>query len=255
MKCIGFLGCDGSLLCADYERFVVREVTERYVGQVRASFVALTLHLPALMDASETNDRSQLDRLIATGVSALEGLGAQAVVVCTSALQPRIERLFPGRDGQLMADAVIPVVSMARRRRVGVVGAIDDEEERFWRRRFCEFGRSEALFPVAADRAHLARLIAEEFSHGLINETACADVRRILYGLRQAGAQAFVFLTPALGAVMAQADSVPPIFDATEVHALAVVDWALGLRVEISPRPGGSEPRESPKHRSVHTPA
>jgi len=53
-------------------------------------------------------------------------------------------------------------------------------------------------------------------------------------GLRHAGARAVGFLSPALGMVMAPADSVFPILDATELHALAAVDWALDGQSEPS---------------------
>ena len=233
MQCLGLLGCDRSLLCTDYERHILREVAERYAGQVTPHFVSLTMHVPALVAAHQSTDRQELEHLVAAGVSALARLGAEAVVICTSVLQPVVERMPSLQPGSLMADTVVPVVSLPGRRRVAVIGAVDDQEERYWRRRFIEFGRAEALFPVAADRAHMARLIAEEFSRGVINETSRSDVRRIVYGLRQAGARAFVLLSPALDPVLPQADFVLPIFDATELHALAAVDWALGARSGI----------------------
>jgi hypothetical protein len=41
-------------------------------------------------------------------------------------------------------------------------------------------------------------------------------------------------LAPALSSVLPQVDFVVPIFDATELHALAAVDWALGAKSEAA---------------------
>ena len=72
MKCLGLLGCDDSLLCADYEWLIRRGVTDRCAGQIRANFISLTLHVPILPDVNRATVRQEMERLISAGVTALE---------------------------------------------------------------------------------------------------------------------------------------------------------------------------------------
>jgi aspartate racemase len=238
MKRIGLLGCDSTLLCQTYERHIVREVGLRYGGAVIPNFVTVNLHTNLMSASVGGGTNSGAGKILNAGVGALQGLGAQTVVLCTSRAQSEFEITASDGPIQLMADVVVAAVSRFGCRRIGLMGASHDAEERFWRGRFKSAGNCEPFFPVPADRDHVNRLINEELSRGIVNESSRTDVLRVAYELREAGTRAFVLLRPELGLVFDAAENVLPIFDATELHAVAAVDWSFGKSAQVPPSPG-----------------
>lgn len=110
-------------------------------------------------------------------------------------------------------------------RRIAIIGVVNSVGEKIWQKALGRAGLMDVLLPLAKDRDHITALIEDEFAHGMVTEAARADVVRIAHSLRQAGARALLVVAPQLAAVLEDAVPVLPIFDATELHAIAVVDW------------------------------
>jgi hypothetical protein len=66
----------------------------------------------------------------------------------------------------------------------------------------------------------------------------------VAYELRESGARAFVLLRPELGLVVDATESMVPIIDAAELHALAAVDWAFGKPDPAVPLSAETQPTE-----------
>lgn len=148
-------------------------------------------------------------------------------MVCSSALQVTAaktshERLFPS-----LADITTAALQKAQIRQVGLVGTQQEDEERFWRRQLAQGQVTDVFLPTTRDREHLWHIVTTELERGMINESSRADLVRIVYSLRQAGARGLVLASPALLAPLLGAPPMLPLFDAAELAAIAAVDWAL----------------------------
>jgi aspartate racemase len=238
MRGVGLLGCDSTNLCHVYERHFGDEVGRRYGPSVSPNIVTLNIPWIRLIEYEDRDEAVELGKTLRRGIAALQDMGAEAILVCSSWQQSRLESTCLIGSLQLMADVVAPAVATIGYRRVGVMGAIDEIEEAFWRRRFRASNGCEALFPVPADRAHLVRIVSEELALGIVSESSRIDLLRVAYGLREAGARALVSLRPELSRVFETVDSLVPVLDAVELHALAVVDWSLGKPDQVPPFPG-----------------
>jgi aspartate racemase len=238
MRGVGLLGCDATNLCHIYERHVVDEVGRRYGPDVTPNFVTLNLSGGRLIQNGDRDEAAEIDKTLRRGIAALQEMGAEAVVVCSSRQQPRFESTCLIGSFQLMADVVVPAVATIGYRRVGVMGATDEIEEAFWRRRFRSANGCEAFFSVPADRDRVTQIISEELSLGILNESSRTDVLRVAYGLREAGARALVIVRPELIPVFEAAACLLPVLDAVELHALAAVDWSFGIPARVPPFPG-----------------
>jgi aspartate/glutamate racemase len=69
--------------------------------------------------------------MLSAGIDVLQGLGAQTIVVCTSRAQSEFEITPSCGSIQLMADVVVAAVLRLGCRRIGLLGASQDAEERF----------------------------------------------------------------------------------------------------------------------------
>jgi aspartate racemase len=244
MKCLGLLGADNLDATAAYGRRIAGEVRHRFGhgGDVRLAL--LNLHTPELTEALTKQAWNRAGEILATGARQLIALGADAVVVCSSQLQLAAERLLLDVPLLPMADAAGTALQTLRIKRVGLIGATSESEEMHWRRRLARYQVLDLFVPVLRDREHLAHLATEELQLGIVNQTTRADVGRIVYSLRQAGARTIVLATPELGLALSHLDPVLPVLDATELHALSALEWSLNPQTANQPAPARQSTRE-----------
>jgi aspartate racemase len=230
MKCLGLLGGDYLDASAAYGRRLFEEVRHRFGHSGSCRLVMLGQHSPELTEALGKHSIKPAHDILKMGAEALLRLGAEAIVPCSSRLQAAAEHLAVPVPLIPMYDAVGTALQTLRIRRVGLVGAFSEAEEMQWRKRLARYHVLDLFVPVQRDREHLAHLAMEELRRGIVNQTTRADLGRIVYSLRQAGARAIVLATPELGLALSHLDPVLPVLDATELHALSALEWCLNCQ-------------------------
>ncbi len=83
------------------------------------------------------------------------------------------------------------------------------------------------LTPDAADREIINRVIYNELILGKIEPASREEFLRIMDTLADRGAQGIILGCTEIGLLVKQEDTRLPLFDTTEIHALAAVDYAL----------------------------
>ncbi len=236
MKCLGLIGGPGVEATAHFARQIDDEVWERYEDQHTANLLALSLQTKQLSALVARHDWKAIGGALDEAATNLRLLGAEAIVLCSSHLHLDRGELGGGLPLLHITDPTVAALKRAKLKRVGLFGTRHIEEERFWRRRLAQAGIHDVFLPIPRDRQHILALLAEQFERGIVNEEARADVVRIAFSLRQAGARAAVVCAPALTAILDDAVPILPLFDAVELHALAAVDW-MSTRVTPPERP------------------
>jgi aspartate racemase len=230
MKRLAIVCASGIELTAHYARIITAEVEHRYSRDVQPDFITLTLQKIEREKTTTGDFTSKSNALLCEALASVARLGAEAVLLCA-----RGGYAGPATEiKSLLALSIhVPVVAAlhhARLRRIGLLGAHTSYEEKFWQHVLGEAGCCDTLVPVPRDRDYLLGLCEREFSQGIVTAAARADVVRIAHSLKQAGARAVVVLAPELTVVLEDAVPVLPIYDATELHALAAVDWMTGCQ-------------------------
>ena len=237
MKCLGLLGADNIDATTAYGSRIVSEMRHRFGHGSDIRLAMLNLHTPELTEALAKQAWDRAGEILSLGAKHLRTLGANAVVACSSRLQPVVERLSLEVPLLPMTDAVGTALQTLKIKRVGLVGATSESEEMHWRRRLARYQVLDVFVPVLRDREHLAHLTIEELQQGIVNQTTRADVGRIVYSLRQAGARAIVLATSELGLALSHLDPVLPVLDAAELHALSALNWSLNTLPPSPPSP------------------
>ena len=228
MKCLGLVSADGLDRAAYCGSRITEEVQHRLGKQSHANLVAVNLHTSEIAEYTRKKDWLQLAARLGEAADWVKSVGAELLVPCSSNLHLAVESLSPKLPILHIADPTAAALRRARVKRIGLVGAAGEHEEKYWQRRLARAGIRDVFTPVVKDREHLAMLINEELRLGLVRETSRAAILRIIHSLRRgAGVRALVYCAPELSLVSPEEDSVLPVFDATELHVLAAVDWAL----------------------------
>lgn len=222
MKCLGLLGAGKPNGIAHYTRRIVDEVHHRFGAHYPINVLTLGLHTSIPTDCATVDGETRLRQAI----TALAEFGAEAVMLCSGSLASDDKRIENMPLLPAITDVTAMTLSRVRISRVGLMGLHNINEEAVWRVQLTTAHVTDVFVPTGRDREHLSNIATTELDHGLINESSRADIVRIAYSLRQAGARAVVVTTPEICAALAEAPPVLPVFDAVELHALAAVDWA-----------------------------
>jgi aspartate racemase len=126
-----------------------------------------------------------------------------------------------------IADAAAEQVKARGLRKVGLLGTRFTMEEEFYRGRLVQRHGLQVLIPDAEDRAIIHRVIYEELVAGKINPASKAQFRRIIAGLVGQGAEGIILGCTEIGLLVKEVDSQVPLFDTTQIHAAAAVEYAL----------------------------
>lgn len=227
MKCLGLLGGENFEATAAYGRRIAEEIQHRFGHGQTCRLLTMAIHSPELTQTLDKQSPGIAPAILKAGADALVKMGAEAIVPCSSRLQGAAGRLALDVPLLAMHDAVGAALQTLKVRRVGLVGAFTEVEEVQWRKQLARYHVLDTFVPVHRDREHLAHLATLDLHQGIVNQTTRADVGRIMYSLRQAGARTIILAAPELGLALSHLDPVLPVLDAVELHALAALEWSL----------------------------
>lgn len=248
MKRLGLIGGIGWESTALYYRLINQTVRDRYGSLYSAPLLLHSLEFQALDSLVKENRWNDAGAMLGEAAHTLERAGAEAIVVCSNLMHYVAEHVEAAVDIPLLhiGDAVLKELRRARVTRVGLIGTRFTLEHDFLLERPAvgpQSGRPRTpimiLLPDPADHDTLDRIIYGEVCRGVVNAASRKTLLRLGRDLRARGAQAIVLASSELTLLLKPADFSEPIFDSTEVHALAAARWVM--------EEGG---RESPKRRT-----
>lgn len=185
----------------------------------------------SLVKANRWNDAGAI---LADAARVLEQAGAGGVVICSNLMHYVAEHVEAAVDIPLLhlGDAVLKELRAARCTQVGLLGTRFTLEHDFLLERprpASQAGRPRkpitVHLPADRDLEALDRIIYGEVCRGVVRDASRETLLRLGRELRAKGAQAIVLGSSELGLLLKPDDFAEPIFDSTEVHALAAARW------------------------------
>lgn len=225
LRRLGLLGGGGEAI-AYYKRKLFEECRHRYGQNARANLVSLNLHTPELVAALESRSWPEAAVILNDAISHLEALGAEAIVPCGPELVPVVALLKSRRPVIHATESAGRALCESRARRVGLIGTRESGGDPRWREDLGRFGIVDVFLPVPKDREYLAAVLLEELSQGLVREDTRADMNRIVYSLRQAGARGLLLARPEFE-LLFEPPSLLPLYSVFDLHVAAALQWAL----------------------------
>lgn len=232
MKTIGLLGgmtCESSLV---YYKFV-NEMTRQKLGTNHsAQSVMVSVDFGKVGPLME---RGEWDKVLSVMIKAAKDIergGADFLVLCTNTIHKYAESL--GQEIAIpilhIVDATAAEIRKAGLSKIGLLGTRFTMEEDFYRGRLRERHGIDSLTPDGEDRRQIHRIIVDELSRGIVNPASRDIYRRIINKLAANGAQGIILGCTEIPLLVTPAQGDVPLFDTTQIHARAAVDYALGSR-------------------------
>ena len=228
MKKLGIIGGTSWNSTRLYYDHINTQVARRMGGLHSARLVLESLDLApyaALQMKGETEEAEKL--IVAAGLS-LCAAGAEAILIAsntTNRYGPAVARAT-GLPLIPIADPTIERMKADGRKRIAVLGTRYTMTEEFGRAPYEDAGFD--VMPISNDWvATVDRIIFNELAQGIVKRDSQRAFKTLFTELDRAKADAVVLGCTELVMAVDPRANVLPVYDTTELHARAAVDWML----------------------------
>ncbi|WP_312365033.1 aspartate/glutamate racemase family protein [Ensifer sp.] len=230
MKVMGLIGGMSWESSAQYYRIVNQEVRARLGGVHSAKSLMWSMDFGEIERLQHIGDWAALTEKMTAAARHLEAGGADFLVICTNTMHRMADQVSAAVAIPLLhiADPTAEKIKALGLSRVGLLGTAFTMEQEFYKGRLIERHGLDVIVPDDADRKIVHDIIYRELVVGRVEDASRDAYRQVIQRLVDRGAQAVIMGCTEIMLLISQADSPVPVFDTTELHALAAVDLALG---------------------------
>jgi aspartate racemase len=233
MKVIGFIGGMSWESSAQYYRIANQQVRSRLGGVHSAKSLMWSMDFADIEHLQHQGDWQALTAEMISAAQNLERGGADFIVICTNTMHRMADEIEAATSIPLLhiADPTAAKIQAAGFSRVGLLGTAFTMEQEFYRGRLTEKFGLDVLIPNAEDRKTVHEIIYTELVAGKVEAASREAYRQVIKRLIDQGAEAIILGCTEIMLLVSDEDSTVPLFDTTEIHALAAVDLALGTSI------------------------
>ncbi len=228
-KTIGLIGGMSWESSAEYYRLINTGVKARLGGHNNANSLMVTVNFDYIKTLQHADQWDQLASEMAKAARSLQAGGADFIVLCTNTMHKVWSAIEDAVDIPALhiADPTAAAIKQAGYNKVGLLGTRFTMEQDFHRGRLEQLHNLEVIVPSDADRALVHAVIYDELCHGSIEASSRQQFQRVIQDLKAQGAQCVILGCTEIMLLIAQNDSVLPVFDTTALHVAAAIDAAL----------------------------
>lgn len=231
MKTIGIIGGMSWESSALYYSLINRAVRDRLEAPHSARIMMHSHDFAEIARLQHDDDWDALTLIMTESALALGRAGSDCILIATNTMHkiaPEVEAAS-GLPLLHIADATGHAITSQGLGKVALLGTVFTMEQEFYRGRLVERYGLEVIIPEAEDRAAVHRVIYDELVAGKVVDRSRVIYRDVIARLVASGAQGIILGCTKIGLLINQSDSAVPLFDTTELHATAAVDFALSL--------------------------
>lgn len=228
MKTIGLLGGMSWESTAHYYRVLNETVRDRLGGLHSAQLVMHSVDFAPIAELQRQDAWADAAIILGSAARGLADAGAGFLVIATNTMHIAASQIEAAAGIPVLhiADPTADAAIAAGVETLGLLGTRFTMEKDFYVRRLEERGLT-ALVPEAADRDTVHRIIYDELVLGIVRAESRAGYRAVIQRLIDRGASGIILGCTEITMLVGQEDSSVPVFDTTELHALAAADRAL----------------------------
>jgi aspartate racemase len=230
LKTIGLIGGMSWESTTLYYQLLNRMARDRLGGQHSARLVLWSVDFAPIVRMQAAGLWDEATAAMVDAARRIERAGAEAIVICANTMHLMADAVAAAVSVPLLhiADATSAAVAAAGVRRPLLLATRFTMEQAFYRDRLRR-GGVEALIPAEPDRVRLHSIIYDELIHGRFKLSSREAIVAIVESaMRGENADGVILGCTEFGLLVKPEDLALPLFDTTEIHAKAAMDFALG---------------------------
>ena len=229
MKTIGMIGGMSWESSIEYYRIVNQTVREKLGGLHSAKSIMYSVEFAEIEALQHQNRWDELAKIMIEAARSLERGGADFVIICTNTMHKLYDKVQNDIKIPMLniADATAEKIKADGIDKIALLGTRFTMEEDFYKGRLVDRYGLDVIIPAEKEMEIVHRVIYDELCAGIINSDSKQKYAEIIKGLVAEGAAGVILGCTEIGLLVKQEDSPVPLFDTTEIHARAAVDYAL----------------------------
>lgn len=229
MKTLGLIGGTGWVSSIDYYRLINLEINKRLGGLQAAKLILYSINYGEIDAFNQKDDLESVYGLIKNAAVKLKSSGADGLVLCANTTHMFAERLQQEIKLPLIhiGEATARAINDRGFQKVALLGTKFTMEMDFYKAKLNKYG-IEMMVPAKDDRGFIHRAIMDELLKNDFRPKTKAKFLDIISNLIDDGAQGIVLGCTEIPLLVKPEDIDVPLFNTTEIHALAAVEFALG---------------------------
>ncbi len=231
MKTIGILGGMSWESTLQYYRMMNEQIQKQLGGHHSIQAIIYSVNFEEILALVKLNDWDSVAEKLSKLAIKLERAGADFLIMTSNA----IHKVFPQIQSVLkipilhIVDPTARAIQSSQIRTVALLGTKVSMKEPFYKQRLKDEFGIEVLTPSKLESEELHRIIFDELTLGVINETSRNKVIQMISKLSVSGAQGVILGCTELNLLIRPEDVSIQLFDTTALHANAAVTMALNL--------------------------
>jgi aspartate racemase len=228
VKTIGLLGGMSWESTAHYYRVLNETVRDRVGGLHSAPIILHSVDFAPIAELQAQDAWEAAGDILGSAARGLAGAGAEFLVIATNTMHIVADQIEAAAGIPVLhiADPTADAIIAAGVDTVGLLGTRFTMEKAFYRERLEARGLT-VLVPDADDIATVNRVIYDELVLGIISDVSREEYRAVMQRLLDRGATGIIAGCTEITMLISADDTTVPLFDTTELHALAAVERAL----------------------------
>lgn len=228
MKTIGLIGGMSWESTVSYYQIINEYVKKALGGLHSAKIILYSVEFQEIEECQSSGDWAKSAEILSDAARKLELGGADFILICTNTMH----KVAP----EIAAAVKIPIVHIAEAtaqvlkaqgiQKTALLGTKYTMTQDFYKQKLIDAG-IDVLIPDGEDVEKVNSVIFNELCLGEIRDDSRAEFSRIIAGLKEKGAQGVILGCTEIGLLIAQKDSVLPVFDTTVIHAEMAARMAL----------------------------
>lgn len=228
MRKIGLIGGMSWVSTESYYRRINKEVQRKLGGFASAHLLIESVNFNDYSRLQSDDDWDAAAGLMTRSAKRLVQSGATAVLICSNAMHKIYEQVQPEVDAPILhiADCVGDKMAADGIETAALLGTRNVMTEGFYRKRLV--GKGITLTPPEEERVEeIDRIIYEELMFSKATRDSERTMKTFITNIAKQEVQAIVLGCTELDLIVDTKANILPIYDSTEIHADAAVDWIL----------------------------
>ncbi len=229
MKTIGLIGGMSWESSAQYYRILNRACQKELGGNHSCPCVLYSVDFEEVDRLMHDGEWEVLEQLITEAFMKVYMTGAEIMLLCTNTMHKvtrHVERQFNNHFIHI-ADATAMAIRAKKMKKVGLLGTRFTMTETFYTERLKSKFDIEVLIPDLKNINIIHGIIFNQLVKGKLEEDSRSYFRKVITDLEQQGAEGIILGCTEIPMLIGQEDSSLPLFNTTEIHALAAFEKAM----------------------------
>ena len=228
MRKIGLIGGMSWVSTASYYSRINSEVQRKLGGFSSAHMLIESVNFSEYARLQSDDDWDAAAGLMTRSAKRLEASGATAILICSNAMHKIYDRVQPEVGVPILhiADCIGDKMVADGIKSATLLGTRNVMTEGFYRKRLV--GKGVTLTPPDEERVEeIDRIIYEELMFSQATRDSERTMKTYITNIAKGDTEAIILGCTELDLIIDTKANILPIYDSTEIHADAAVDWIL----------------------------